>query len=484
MLVSSLVAAGALSVATLVGYTSLGASSPSTALAATPAPAVVASAAPGVSPAGLPNFTSIVQQHGPAVVNISVTSKLEKTGFSQDRSRADPDDPLSQFFRQFGMPQPRNEMPMRGLGSGFIISPDGVILTNAHVVAEASVVTVKLTDKREYKAKVVGFDRASDVAVLKIDAKDLPTVKLPAADDVKVGEWVVAIGSPYGFENTVTAGIVSAKSRSLPDGSYVPFIQTDAAVNPGNSGGPLFNMKGEVIGINSQIYSRSGGSQGVSFAIPIDVALNVENQIVKHGKVTRGQLGVTIQDVNQGLAESFGMKRPAGALVSSVSNDSPAAKAGLQPGDVITRYNGTEVTSSSELPVLVARAAPGSTAKLEVLRNGETKQFNVTVGEASGAKIASASKPEIEHGRLGIAARPLNPEERKQAGVSGGVLVEDASGAAASAGIQSGDVILSFNGTPVKSVEELRALVAKAGKKIALLVLRDDARIFVPVDLG
>ena len=484
LLVRSLVAAGALSLATLVGYASLGASSPAIAIAGTPAPAVVAPAAPGVSPAGLPNFTSIVQQHGPAVVNISVTSKLEKTGLSQDRMRADPDDPFSQFFRQFGMPQPRNEMPTRGLGSGFIISPDGVILTNAHVVAEASVVTVKLTDKREYKAKVVGFDRASDVAVLKIDAKDLPTVRLPATDEVKVGEWVVAIGSPYGFENTVTAGIVSAKSRSLPDGSYVPFIQTDVAVNPGNSGGPLFNMKGEVIGINSQIYSRSGGSQGVSFAIPIDVALNVENQIVKHGKVTRGQLGVTIQDVNQSLAESFGMKRPAGALVSSVGNDSPAAKAGVQPGDVITRYNGVEVMGSSELPVLVARAAPGSIAKIDVLRNGETRQLNVTVGEAKGAKVASAARAPTEHGRLGIAARPLNPEERKQAGVSGGVVVEDSSGAAASAGIQSGDVILSFNGTPIKSVEELRALVAKAGKKIALLVLRDDARIFVPVDLG
>ncbi|MEP7084443.1 MAG: DegQ family serine endoprotease, partial [Betaproteobacteria bacterium] len=400
------------------------------------------------------------------------------------RSKADPDDPFSQFFRQFGMPMPRNEMPTRGLGSGFIVSADGVILTNAHVVADASVVTVKLTDKREYKAKVVGFDRASDVAVLKIEAKDLPTVRFPAADEVKVGEWVLAIGSPYGFENTVTAGIVSAKSRSLPDGSYVPFIQTDVAVNPGNSGGPLFNMKGEVIGINSQIYSRSGGSQGVSFAIPIEVALNVENQIVKTGKVTRGQLGVTIQDVNQALAESFGMKRPGGALVSSVSNDSPAAKAGLEPGDVITRYNGTEVTSSSELPMLVARAAPGTTAKLEVLRNGATKQVNVTVGEAGGGKIASVDSSTTEHGRLGIAARPLNQEERKQAGVAGGVVVEESSGAAANAGIQSGDVILSLNGTPVKSVEELRALVSKAGSKVALLVLRDDARIFVPVDLG
>jgi serine protease Do len=484
MLVRSLVAAGALSVAALAGYATLGASPLHGAVAA-PAPAAAAAAsAQPAAPVGLPNFTSIVQQHGPAVVNISVTSKLEKTAFNPDRSRLDPDDPFSQFFRQFGMPQPRNETPMRGLGSGFIVSPDGVILTNAHVVADASNVTVKLTDRREYKAKVVGLDKASDVAVLKIDAKNLPAVKLPAADEVKVGEWVLAIGSPYGFENTVTAGIVSAKARALPDGSYVPFIQTDVAVNPGNSGGPLFNMKGEVIGINSQIYSRSGGSQGVSFAIPIELALNVENQILKTGKVTRAQLGVTIQDVNQGLADSFGLKKPSGALVSSVADDSPAAKAGLQPGDVITRYNGADVMSSSELPVLVARAAPGSTAKIEVLRNGESRQFNATLGEAKGARAAAADTSSENHGRLGIAARPLSREERKQAGVSGGVVVEDSIGAAANAGIQSGDVILSLNGTPVKSVEELRALVSKAGKKIALLVLRDDARIFVPVDLG
>jgi serine protease Do len=486
MLVRSLVAAGALSVAALAGYATLGASPLHSAVAATALAPVVAAAvsAQPAAPVGLPDFTSIVRQHGSAVVNISVTSKLERTAFAPDRSKLDPDDPFSQFFRQFGMPQQRGETPMRGLGSGFIVSPDGVILTNAHVVADASTVTVKLTDRREYKAKVVGLDRASDVAVLKIDAKDLPAVKLPVADEVKVGEWVLAIGSPYGFENTVTAGIVSAKSRVLPDGSYVPFIQTDVAVNPGNSGGPLFNMKGEVIGINSQIYSRSGGSQGVSFAIPIDLALNIENQILKTGKVTHAQLGVTIQDVNQGLADSFGLKQPSGALVSSVADDSPAAKAGLQPGDVITRYNGTDVTSSSELPVLVARAAPGSTAKIEVLRNGESRQFNATLGEAKGAKVASAATSSANHGRLGIAARQLNPEERKQAGVSGGVVVEDSTGAAANAGIQSGDVILSLNGTPVKSVEELKALVSKAGKKVALLVLRDDARIFVPVDLG
>ena len=496
-LVKSLVAAGALSLAALGSYASLTSSTISSAFAA---PASVAAApaagvqAPTTAQAPmmvLPNFTTLVKEHGPAVVNITVSSKLEKTALQGNNGRQfkfDDDDPFSQFFR--GMPGFRGQMPqmpqtpMRGQGSGFIVSQDGTILTNAHVVDGAQNVTVKLTDKREYRAKVVGIDKASDVAVLKIDAKNLPTVKLPAKDDLQVGEWVVAIGAPYGFENTVTAGIVSAKSRSLPDGSYVPFIQTDVAVNPGNSGGPLFNLKGEVVGINSQIYSRSGGFQGVSFAIPIDVALNVENQIVKTGKVTRGQLGVTIQDVNQSLADSFGLKRPAGALVSSVSNGSPAAKAGIEPGDIITRYNDREIVSSNELPLLVSTAAPGSTAKVEIVRNGETKHVNVTIGEMKGGKIASAAPAEEEHGRLGIAARSLTAEEQKQAGVKGGVVVENVSGAAAEAGIQSGDVILSFNGKPVQSVEELRSLVGKAGKKVALLVMRDDAKIFVPVDLG
>jgi serine protease Do len=485
-LVRSLIAAGALSVAALGGYSSLNHSGIGTAIAA-PVAAQAAAAQPQViqAPANsvvLPNFTSIVKEHGPAVVNISVTSKLEKTNFSSPQFKLDPDDPFSQFFRN--LPMPRGQTPARGQGSGFIVSGDGTILTNAHVVDGASVVTVKLTDKREYKAKVVGLDKSSDVAVLKIDATNLPTVRLPASDSVQVGEWVLAIGSPYGFENTVTAGIVSAKSRALPDGSYVPFIQTDVAVNPGNSGGPLFNLKGEVIGINSQIYSRSGGSQGVSFAIPIEVALNVQNQIQKTGKVTRGQLGVTIQDVNQSLADSFGLKRPAGALVSSVSKDSPAAKAGVQPGDIITRYNDREIVSSSELPLLVSSAAPGSTARLEVIRDGKSERFNVTIGEMKGGKVAATTPSEESHGKLGIAARPLTAEEQKQAGVTGGVLVEQSSGAAADAGIQSGDVILSFNGKPVKSVEQLRELVAKAGKKAALLVMRDDARIFVPVDLS
>ena len=481
-LVKSLVAAGALSVAALGSVATLEHPTISSAHAAP-----VAAQAAVAQPAGsvvLPNFASIVQQHGPAVVNISVKSKLEKTALSRDQFKLDPDDPFSQFFR--GLPMPRMpQVPSRGQGSGFIVSQDGTILTNAHVVDGASVVTVKLTDKREYTAKVVGLDKGSDVAVLKIEATNLPTVRLPSSDNVQVGEWVLAIGSPYGFENTVTAGIVSAKSRALPDGSYVPFIQTDVAVNPGNSGGPLFNLKGEVIGINSQIYSRSGGSQGVSFAIPIEVAMNVQNQIQKTGKVTRGQLGITIQDVNQSLADSFGLKRPAGALVSSVNKDSPAAKAGVQPGDVIVRYNDREIINSSELPLLVSSAAPGSTARLDVLRDGKSERLNVTIGEMKGGKVAAATTTEESHGKLGISARPLTADEQKQAGVTGGVYVEQSSGAAAEAGIQTGDVILSFNGKSVKSVEDLRSMVAKAGtKKVALLVMRADARIFVPVDLG
>ena len=450
--------------------------------ASSSAPAATASAQP-VTAAAYPDFTGIVAQNGPAVVNISVTGNVEKVADAAVMPKVDPNNPFYQFFRQFGMPVPQEQAPMRAEGSGFIVSPDGIILTNAHVVNDASRVTVKLTDRREFKAKVIGVDKPSDVAVLKIDANNLPTVTLDPADDVKVGEWVVAIGSPFGFENSVTAGIVSAKSRTLPDESYVPFLQTDVAVNPGNSGGPLLNTKGEVVGINSQIYSRSGGYQGLSFAIPIDVALNVKDQLLQHGSVTRGQLGVTIQDVNQSLADSFGLKNPAGALVGSVDKDGAAAKAGLQSGDVIMRYNGTDIESSSRLPLLVADTAPGTTVKLDVMRNGETRHIDVTVGAAKGAKVASVDGAGHDRGRLGVVVRPLNPDEQKQAGI-GGVIVEDASGPAANAGIQPGDMILSLNGAPVSSPAQLRQLAAKAGEHVALLVQRDDARIFVPLDLG
>ena len=436
------------------------------------------------SAAALPDFTGLVAANGPAVVNITVTQKAEKTAFDGAPQGMNPNDPFFQFFRQFGMPAPSNPVPAHGLGSGFIVSPDGLILTNAHVVADASEVTVKLTDKREFRAKVMGVDRPSDVAVLKIDAKDLPTVKVGDSSGVKVGEWVVAIGSPYGFENTVTSGIVSAKARTLPDENYVPFIQTDVAVNPGNSGGPLFNMKGEVIGINSQIYSRSGGYQGLSFAVPIDVAVHVKDQLLEHGTVTRGRLGVTIQDVNQALADSFGLKQPGGALVSSVEKNSPAAKAGIEAGDVITRYDDTPITSSSQLPVLVANTAPGKHATLEVVRKGDTKRIDVAVGELKSTKVASAADVAAGHGKLGVAVRSLSEDERQQLGVKGGVVVENVGGPAARAGIQAGDVILSLNNTPIISAEQLKNLLSKSGKHIALLVQRDDMKTYVPIDLG
>jgi serine protease Do len=308
-------------------------------------------------------------------------------------------------------------------------------------------------------------------------------VKLGNPAEVKVGEWVLAIGAPFGFENSVTAGIVSAKGRTLPDETYVPFIQTDVAVNPGNSGGPLFDMKGEVIGINSQIFSRTGGYQGLSFAIPIDVAAKVQDQLVQHGKVTRGRIGVAIQSMNQSLAESFGFEKPTGALVSAVEKGGPADKAGLQPGDVIVKLNGKEINDSSDLPGQIGDMQPGSTAKLTIVRKGEAKEIDVTIGTLKDAKVAAATNGQPQ-GRLGLAVRPLEPDEREQAGISSGLVVEEATGPAARAGIQPGDLILQVNGTPVKSVEQLRELVAKSGKHIAILVQRDDARLFVPVDLG
>lgn len=432
---------------------------------------------------GLPDFTSLVSRYGPAVVNITVTEKPQKTVFNGSPD-INPNDPFYQFFRQFGMNVPSNPAPMEGLGSGFIISPDGVILTNAHVVDNATEVTVKLTDKREFRAKVLGVDRPTDVAVLKINAKNLPTVKVGSVKDVKVGEWVIAIGSPYGFDNTVTAGIVSAKARALPGETYIPFLQTDVAVNPGNSGGPLFDMNGDVIGINSQIYTQSGGYQGLSFAVPINVAMHVKDQLLKTGHVTRGRLGVLIQDVNQALADSFGLKRPDGALVASVEKDSPAAKAGLKPGDVITAFNGHHIESSSQLPVLVANTAPGTRATLDVIHKGSKRQVGITVGELKNTQVAANTSVGGDHGRLGLVVRPLDPQEQKEMGVHGGLLVKDATGPAALAGIQQGDVILAFNNTPVKSVEQLRALLSKAGKHIALLVQRDNLKTYVPINLG
>ncbi len=442
------------------------------------------SAAPALA-TPLPDMSAIVARNGSAVVNISMSGKVKGGGESAGIPGLDPNDPFYEFFRHFRIPQQRGEQRVRGQGSGFIIREDGLILTNAHVIEGADEVTVKLIDKREFKAKVLGADKATDVAVLRIDGRNLPTVKIGNSANTRVGEWVLAIGSPFGFENSATAGIISAKSRSLPDDSYVPFIQTDVAVNPGNSGGPLFNMAGEVIGINSQIYSRTGGYQGLSFAIPIDVAMGVHEQIVKHGKVQRGRLGVTIQEINQSLADSFGLSKPTGALVSSVEGGSPAAKAGVEPGDVILSLNGKEISSSNELPPLVAGIRPGDSAKLQVWRKGASREIDVKVGGQKEEKTASAeSKETSATGRLGVAVRALTAEERRQLDGKGGVRVETASGAAARAGIRAGDVLLAVNGEAVSTAEQLKALVAKAGKRVALLIQRDDARLFVPVDLN
>jgi len=450
----------------------------------------------------LPDFAAIVQQYGPAVVNITVTGS-RRTGAPgipgapgapgaapgpKPQDEDSDEDPFSQFFRglpfRFDVPP---EIPMQGQGSGFIVSSDGLILTNAHVVREAREVTVKLTDRREFRAKVLGIDPATDVGVLRIDAKDLPTARLGKPENARVGDWVVAIGSPFGFENSVSAGIISAKGRSLPGESAVPFMQTDVAVNPGNSGGPLFNLAGEVIAINAQIYSRSGGYMGVSFAIPIDVALRVKDQIVATGKASHARLGVAVQQVDQALAESFGLKRAEGAVVSTVVPDSAAAKAGLQPGDVIMKFNGKPIGVAGELSALVSQSLPGEKAKIEVWRKGETKELTATLGTSEPATTAAAAKPGSEaaaEGGLGLAVRPLTQEERKAAKVSEGVLVERSQGPAARAGIQRGDIVVSADNKPVKSADDLRAATKSERKTIALLVQRGDARIFVPVRTG
>jgi len=445
--------------------------------------AAAAPAAPrAAQSAALPDFASIAQQYGPAVVNIAV-SGTRKTGMRGGQD--DDDNPLSQFFRgtPFRFGPPPSEVPAQGQGSGFIVGADGVILTNAHVVQGATEVTVKLTDRREFRAKVLGSDPATDIAVLRIDAKNLPAVKLGDPAQTRAGDWVVAIGSPFGFENSVSAGIVSAKGRSLPGDAYVPFIQTDVAVNPGNSGGPLFNLSGEVIGINSQIYSRSGGYQGLSFAIPINVALKIKDQIVAIGRVSHARLGVSVLEINHALAESFGLKQAAGALVSSVVPDSAAERAGLQPGDVITKFDGKPIGAAGELSALVGQASPGDKAKLEILRKGETRELSATLGALKAEPAEKASAQGQDKGRLGLSVRPLTPEERRQAKVAGGLLVQDVGGPAARAGMQAGDVILMAGGKPVQNVDDLRSATAGSGS-VALLVQRGEARVFVPLKLG
>ncbi len=435
----------------------------------------------------LPDFAGIVSVQGPAVVNISVSGTIKTSMSSMPQVPGmDPDDPFYDFFRRFQAPQQQpGSTPIQGLGSGFIVNADGIILTNAHVVANANKVTVRLTDKREFPAKVIGMDKISDVAVLKIKADHLPVVKIGNPDQSRVGEWVIAIGSPFGFENTVTAGIISAKSRTLEDDGYVPFLQTDVAVNPGNSGGPLFNTSGEVIGINSQIFSRSGGYQGLSFAIPIDVAMNVEKEILSHGKVSHGRLGVTIQEINQQLAETFGLDKPKGALVSSVMKNSPAARAGIEPGDVILKFNGQEIAKSSDLPPLVSRQSPGYVAKVDIWHKGNVKTLSIKIGEMELADNEQAEGGSETHGKLGLALRQLTSEERKRADIESGLVVEGVEdGPAANAGIRPGDIILSVNQQKIDSIGQLKSALEKAKKNVALLILRGDQRLFVPVDMG
>ena len=465
---------------------------------AAPTVALANSASGTFSSSGiLPDFPQITEKFGPAVVNISVTGTTkasDQSPLAQGDEDAASADPFLEFFRRFQQGQgqrPGNgrgnqqEMPTRGQGSGFIVSSDGIILTNAHVVKDAKEVTVKLTDRREFRAKVLGSDPKTDVAVLRIDAKNLPVVSIGKTSDLRVGEWVLAIGSPFGFENTVTAGVVSAKGRSLPDDSAVPFIQTDVAVNPGNSGGPLFNARGEVVGINSQIYSRSGGYQGVSFAIPIDIAAKIKDQIVATGKVEHARLGVAVQEVNQAFADSFKLDKPEGALVSTVEKGSPADKAGLQSGDVIRKINGQPIVSSGDLPAVIGLAAPGDNVKLDIWRQGASKQLTARLANANDKAEQVASKKDTPNqGKLGLALRPLQPDEKQESGLDSGLVVQQASGPAALAGVQSGDVLISINGLPVKNIEQVRAAVAKSEKSVALLIQRGADKIFVPVNLG
>jgi serine protease Do len=460
--------------------------SPVTEAVAAPQPAATApQAVIPTAAANLPDFTALVDRAGPAVVNISVTHTAGNGGFDLDDQ--DEDNPYREFFKRFGgMPNgPRMmpQQPSQGMGSGFIVSPDGYIVTNAHVVDGASEVTVRLTDRREFTAKVIGADKRTDIALIKIDAKGLPALDLASPPDVRRGEWVIAIGSPFGFENSVSAGVVSGVHRALPNGQMVPFIQTDVAVNPGNSGGPLLNSKGQVVGVNSQIYSRSGGYMGLSFAIPADVAVKVADQLKTHGKVMHGRLGVGIQGLDQSLAQSFGLTDANGALVGTVEKDGPAEKAGFKPGDVIRKIDGVTMSDSTDVTARIGSTAPGTRVKVEVWRDGKPVELVATVGTLDDGKVASAKDDADTKGKLGVAVRPLTPEEKKAGGKTG-LVVEKSGGAAAKAGVQPGDLIVGVGSSKVNSVDELKSLVDKSGKTVALLIERQGRQIYVPVRIS
>lgn len=441
----------------------------------------------------LPDFTALVEEAAPGVVNISTTRMVESRnpfqGFGSEE--------IPEIFRHFfgdRFPMPPGQTPGRpqerqSLGSGFIISDDGYIMTNAHVVDGADEILVRLNDRRELAAEVVGSDERTDVAVLKVDAGDLPTLRLGDSDELQVGEWVAAIGSPFGFDHSVTAGIVSAIDRTLPRDAYVPFIQTDVAINPGNSGGPLFNLDGEVVGINSQIFTRSGGFMGLSFAIPINVALDVADQLRSDGEVRRGWLGVMIQPVSRDLAESFGMDEPRGALIADLDPEGPAAEGGLQAGDVILAVDGARVNDSSTLPRLIGRTAPGSDVELELMRDGQRQTLELTLGDwpDSGSAAAGESR-DSQQARLGISVVELDATERERLGIEGGVRIAevDPSGAAAAAGLQSGDILVSIDHRAVTSASELVSLVSElpADRAVPVRLYRDGRSLFVALRLA
>lgn len=455
-----------------------------------PQPQADAAGTPRAHASGLPDFTILVESQGPAVVNVVTTRSARAAGAEAT------DDPLLDFFRRF-MPNPPDAAPgpgpgpdgrSQGLGSGFIISADGYVLTNAHVVAESDEVTVRLADAREFKGKIVGVDTRTDVALLKVNASGLPTVRLGNSQSLKVGEWVAAIGSPFGFANTITAGIVSAKGRSLPDENFVPFIQTDVAVNPGNSGGPLLNLKGEVVGINSAIYSRTGGYMGVSFAIPIEVALDVSRQLQTTGKVTRGRLGVQIQALTPELAKSFRLPDTNGVLVASVEPRSPADQAGLQAGDVILSFDGKPVKGAEELPRVVAATKPGTAVTLEIWRGGARRTVKTKLGEFPSENVAQQQSPEMRKSsnRLGLTVRELAPPQLKTLGIAYGLVVEAVANPRADTQIQRGDIIIAVSNVYFKSLDEFNRILQKQppGSIVALLVRRGDAALYIPVRVG
>ena len=452
------------------------------------------------SVAGLPDFTDLVEKTGPAVVNIRTTER-SKPGQAATGTE---DEEMQEFFKRFfGVPIPRQQQPQqpqqprsrksvpqqeeevpRGVGSGFIVSADGFVMTNAHVVDGADEVYVTLTDKREFKAKIIGVDKRTDVAVVKIEGSNLPRLNLGDSNKIRVGEWVIAIGSPFGLDNTVTAGIVSAKARDT--GDYLPLIQTDVAVNPGNSGGPLINMRGEVIGINSQIYSRSGGYMGISFAVPIDEAMRVTEQLKANGRVTRGRIGVQIGEVTKEVAESLGLAKANGALVQRVEPGGPAEKGGLEAGDIILKFNGVAIEKSSDLPRLVGNVKPGTKVIVTLWRKGASKDMPMIITELEPEKVVKKEdkKPKVETANaLGLVTVDLTDAQRKELKIDGGVIVESIDGPSARAGLRAGDVILRLNNTDIKDVKQFNALVAKLEPKKAavLLVRRGESSQFVPV---